>query len=1146
MVGTRIRHIRIEEKLPGSGMGEVYRARDEQLDRDVAIKFLPERFARQPSAVSRFIREAKAASALNHPNIVTILDAGTSKGRRFIIMEMVRGRTLRELIGQAVAPEILLPIMTQIARALATAHAAGIVHRDIKPENIMVRDDGYVKVLDFGLAYWERAKSKENTTAATRTLPGSLVGTLRYMSPEQATGQLPTASTDIFSLGIVIYELVTGRHPFEARNELEALQAICNRPILSPRHWIPGIPSTFETLILRMMDRTPELRPTAADLVRILVEIDVRSLCTEVAPAISSRPPLVGRHQEIVKLRALLDSTHRGRGLLALITGEPGIGKTALVEEFLSEQVAAQRSCAVGRGFCSERLAGTEAYLPLLEALEDLVRGKASLAPLLKRVAPSWFVQIMRYSSEEAASALPVSLKAASRELLSRELVAFLDEASFTIPLILFFDDLHWADESTLDLLAYLASRFDSMRILILGNYRPEELQLHNHHLSQIALDLQAHRRCQKIDLGFLSLADVEAYLALEFTQNNFPPFFLKWIHAKTEGNPFFMVELLRYLRDKQAVCEIEGVWTLSGKMPDIERELPQSIVGMVQRKLDFLSDLDRKLLSAASVQGFEFDSPVVARTLSVDLADTEERLEILHRVHGLIQPVGERDLPQGTISVRYRFVHFLYYGALYNAIQPARKASWSGVTAAALVYFYDGHVADIASQVGFLFESARNLFQAALYFSLAAEHAFKVFAFGEAELLARRALRMLETAPRESSPTENRQDLERSLLVTLGNSLLAGKGFGTQEVQNIFTRARQLCMGDSPRLFAPLWGLQTYFGSRLELESANDISVQLLRLAENSEDPSVRGIAHFGAGVSLYLSGDLAAAKTHFEQFREFDDPAIRAAGARRFGLEPGIMLRAFDARVLFWRGCPVQYQREADEVLAMARALAHAPTLAFVIAMAVTTEQWHGNVDRVDALAKDLVALGNEHGMQVWLSEGSVFEGWVQTQRSRDSSIGLEKMRQSLADYAATGTQMFRPIGYAILADAYRSSGRFAEGMQVLSEARATPWGGPDCTIIYTAELVRVEGELLAASGDIKGAEERLTRSLEMARHQQLRPSELRAAIGLSRLWKAQQQGERARKTLTEIYATFSEGFDYADLKIAQAELQSLPPSV
>src|SRR4030095_8870393 len=133
MVGTKIRHFSIEEKLPRSGMGEVYRAHDEQLHRDVGIKFLPERLDGQPSAVSRFVREAQAASALNHPNIVTILDAGTKKGRRFIIMELIRGKTLRGMIGQPVQPEVLLPLITQIAKALAAAHAVGIMHRDIKP-----------------------------------------------------------------------------------------------------------------------------------------------------------------------------------------------------------------------------------------------------------------------------------------------------------------------------------------------------------------------------------------------------------------------------------------------------------------------------------------------------------------------------------------------------------------------------------------------------------------------------------------------------------------------------------------------------------------------------------------------------------------------------------------------------------------------------------------------------------------------------------------------------------------------------------------------------------------------------------------------------------------------------------------------------
>jgi hypothetical protein len=1119
-------------------MGEVYRARDEQLQRDVVIKFLPERLVGQPSAVSRFIREARAASALNHPNIITILDAGTSKRRRYIVMELVRGHTLRGLIGPPMKTETLLPLLTQAAKALAAAHAAGIVHRDIKPENIMLRDDGYVKVLDFGLASWEKEKTRAAGAGETRTLSGSLMGTLRYMSPEQATGHRPEASTDIFSLGIVVYELVTGKHPFEATSELETLQAICARTVQSPSHSVPGVPSALENLILRMLERTPELRPTAAELVHVLDDIDPRSFSDETVPAeIHARPPLVGRHHEIVQLRALLDSTHRGRGLLVLITGEPGIGKTALVEEFLSEQAATQRHCAVGRGFCSERSAGTEAYLPLLDALEDMVRGKVSLVPMLRRVAPSWFAQMRHHPSTDSAP-LPGSLKAGSREFLSRELVSFFEEASLSIPLNVFLDDIHWADESTLDLVAYVANRSDSMRLLIIATYRPEELQLHNDQFSRVARDLQAHRRCQSIDLSFLSVKDVDAYLALEFTRNNFPAIFSKLIHAKTEGNPFFMVELLRYLSDNRIIFRDDEIWTLTEKLPDIEKDLPQSIVAMVQRKIDVLSDADRKLLSAASIQGYEFDCPVVARTLGIDLADTEERLHRLYRVNGLIQPLGEKELPQGTIAVRYRFVHFLYYGALYNAIQPARKTSWSAITAEALLYLYEGHVADIASQVGFLFEAARDFPQAARYFSAAAGHAYRVFGFGEAELLARRGLRMLETSPRDAIDAESRQDLERSLLVTLGNSLIPGKGFGNQEVHKIFSRARQLCVGDSPRLFAPLWGLQTYFVSRLESSSANDIAVQLLRLAENSSDQTMRGLAHLGAGAPQYLWGDLVSARARFDQFRRLEGtPDITEA--RRFGLEPAIMLRSFLARTMFWMGLFEQSRENSDKTVVMGRELAHAPTLAFALAMAATTEQWHGNVDIVDELAKELEALSIEHEMKVWLAESLVFRGWVQTQRSSNYDAGIDTMRRNLLAYAATGTELFRPMGHSIVADSCLASGRFEEGLQVIRETHSATWWSADSPVTYAAELVRVEGELLAAIGDLKGAAERLARSLEMSRRRQLRPTELRTAMALCRLNRLQP--DKSLELLSSIYDSFTEGFEYADLKAARAILDS-----
>jgi tetratricopeptide (TPR) repeat protein len=758
---------------------------------------------------------------------------------------------------------------------------------------------------------------------------------------------------------------------------------------------------------------------------------------------------------------------------------------------------------------------------------------------MLRRAAPNWFAQVKHFSPEEAAASLP-PLRLASRELLSRELVSFLEEASLTVPLILFLDDLHWADESTLDLLRHVSNRFDVMGILILANYRPEELQLHNQRFLQVALDLQARRRCQRIELGFLGVADVEAFLALEFTQNNFPPVFPRLIQTKTEGNPFFMVEVLRYLRDKQVISLKGDTWTLSEKLPDIERDLPQSIVGMVQRKVDILSDSDRRLLSAASIQGFEFDSPVVARTLAIDPADTEERLDSLHRVHGIVQPLGERELPQGTVAVRYRFVHFLYYGALYNAIQPARKAAWSGTAASALLHFHEGHVADIASQVGFLFESARDFLRAATHFSLAAEHAFRIFAFGEAELLARRGLRMLEILPKGMAESEEKQGLQRRLLVILGNSLLSGKGFGTEEVHEVFIRARDLCRGDSPRLFGPLWGLQTYFVSRLAMDSATDISGQLLKLAANSDDPSVKEIAHLGAGVARYLRGEIDIAREHFQHYRELDDPSLRVAAARRYGLEPGIMLRAFEARAFLWMGQPEKCNTQLEAALSLARALSHAPTMAFVMAIAATTQQWHRDVERVEELARELVNLGAEHGMQVWLTEGSVFDGWVQFQRGQESA-GIQRIKENIAGYAATGTEMFLPIGYAILAETCRQAGRFEEGLQAVRMAHQSSWWSDDCRVIYAVELVRVEGDLLAASGQREQAEQKLTRSLEIARQRQLRPLELRAALSLSRLWRSEDPA-RARAILAPVCAIFSNQVNYTDLQDAESELRSL----
>ncbi|MGC1648609.1 MAG: protein kinase, partial [Candidatus Sulfotelmatobacter sp.] len=672
MIGQALGHYRIVEKIGAGGMGEVYEAEDSRLGRRVALKLLPERIVGDSSAVERFVREARAASALNHPNIVTIHEIGESGANRFIVMEFIMGCTLRKMIGQGVDLELLARIGEQVAKALTVAHAAGIIHRDIKPDNIMVRDDGYVKLLDFGLARLVPTGSSPTlATAANNTEVGTILGTARYMSPEQARGEEANSATDMFSLGIVLYELSTGQHPFPADSQIGALNAILSQTPLSPSRLNTDVPAVLDGLILRLLEKDPRLRPTAPE-----VESELRGLTGTRAGNERTRGFMpvkrntVGRKRELAELRAAFDSAESGCGLLMCIAGEPGIGKTTLAEDLLAMLGAAGRNCSIGRGKCSERLAGTEAYLPVLEALESLLHGEASvsMAGVLKRVAPTWYVQVAPLAANDSPVARVMEeAKAASQERLKREFSAFLQEASRVRPLVLFLDDLHWADASTIDLLAYIGSKFGSLRTLIIATYRPSDLLLAKHPFAEAKLVLQERGVCREVAVTFLTSADVELYLTQKFPEHRFPPEFASLIHAKTEGSPLFMVDLIRYLGNRGVIAEGEqGRWSLAETVPKIEHELPESVRSMIQRKIDQLSDGQRRLLSVASVQGQEFDSAVVARALDIDTAEVEEQLEILERVHLFVRKIGEREFPDSQLTLRCVFVHALYQNALY------------------------------------------------------------------------------------------------------------------------------------------------------------------------------------------------------------------------------------------------------------------------------------------------------------------------------------------------------------------------------------------------------------------------------------------------------------------------------------------------
>ena len=1159
--GHRLGPYQIEARLGAGGMGEVYRARDTRLDRTVAIKVLPPSLAGDRPARDRLEREARAVAALNHPNICTLHDIGEGAGPgptggepiRFLVMEFVEGSTL-DLVGELpLEPSRVAHIAAQVCDGLDAAHARGIVHRDLKPLNLMVTPRGQVKILDFGIAKLDSAADGGASAAmsAVQTGTGLVLGTLQYMSPEQLAGDRLSAASDIFSLGLVLYRLLTGRHPF-APDEPYAQVAVLLHNILlhtpnAPHHYQPGVPPALEAVVLRMLDRDPRARPSAAEIRQVMLDPETIAGASAAPSVERSHPHTVGRQRERALLDQAFDDADAGRPALVAISGEPGIGKTTLVEEFLG-RVRSTGRAYVARGRCSERLVGSEAYLPVLEMLESLLVGDdrhSGAQLMMSRAAPTWYAQVAGRTPSSGVGG-QLELRTASQERMKRELRAFLAEASQVKPLVLFLDDLHWSDVSTIDLLGYLCSQFGSMRLLIVATYRPTDLLLAKHPFAQLKLELSARGVCRELPIGFLSRQEAEHYLALEFPGHTFPPEFAFVVHEKTEGSPLFLVNLVRDFRERQVIVQSESGWRLAQSVPAIERDLPESVRSMIERKIAQLADEDRQLLVAASVQGHAFDSAVVAHVLGRDPATVEERLEVLDRVHAFVQVVGEEALPDGTPTLRCRFVHVLYQNALFASLRATRRASLSNAVADALIAFHRERHTVLASELAVLFETARDRAKAAHYLLLASQNALRVFAFVETAAIAERAVSLLKNLPE----SRERNATELKLQIALGTAWVAIKGYAAPDVERAYGRARELCrlLDDSAELASVLFGLFVYYVVVPSHTTSLELGDEMLGIAERERSTALRVQGLLMHGMTQFWRGRPSIGDRQLEE-------AIALQGSQRSttpGTTPlfdhGIWSRRYHAASLWLLGYPDRALREAETALVEARQAKNPLTVASTLTFVSMVHQFRREVGDAARTAAEAVACTREYVITYWYGFANALHGWTLAMAPDPAGGiaqwdgGVAKIKESLDAHRQAGARTFGSLGRGLLAEAYVLRGLWTEARETIDEGLALAAETDEG--LWEAELHRLGGAALVAQGFFDDAAQEFERAILVARERDQRSLELRALTSLYRLAGLQRDSAVARDTRTRLaqaYEWFSEGFETADLRDARALLDA-----
>jgi len=800
-------------------------------------------------------------------------------------------------------------------------------------------------------------------------------------------------------------------------------------------------------------------------------QVPGNSPATESAPISEPHAALfVGRLRELARLRHAWDSASRGKRAVVWIAGEPGIGKTALIEHFVS----GLGDIACARGQCVEHYGTGEPYLPVLEALGQLCRADTSVAPLLSAVAPAWLLQLPWLSNAEQRESLRRELVGVSPDRMLRELGELLDRYTEHRPLLLVTEDLHWGDRATTQLIDYMARRRSSARLMWLSSFRLTEVIVFNESLNAVRHELRLHGLCEEIVLDPFSEAEVAAYIAEHSPSMAADEVFVRALHERTDGVPLFVSSVTSdvFARAEQHGRNDADTASLAS-MP-----VPEDLTAIIDHYVHRLDDERRSLLSAAAVCGVDFRSDTLARVLQRDAIRVTEACDQLVREQRWIMAPGARGA--GDLREKpYSFRHALFREVLYDRMAPSTRAELHRKVGAALEDERAAGLAVSAAELAMHFERGRTPMAALRYYAEGAEASLLLLSPAECMSLTKRALTLLDHTP----ACAERTSLEITLATLRGVSAFHVLGAG-DETKIALQRACSLLADHPahPMRGLALHGLGFLLTVRGEFADALATADRAEALASRTGDTFLPLAARTVRGHVYMHQGRPGAARDALERAL----PAIEGAEApfeRRFIADPCVTLLAMLSLPLANLGLVTQARERLQQAYERARQLGQPMALLVTVWYDALSEVRLGNVDRVAMIADEMRALVDEYALAQGKAAWRWFRGWADARKGQ-ALEGFRQIRDAHDENTALGmlAGASENLGYAAEAALLHGDWPAAQGQLDQALEIVETYGER----IYLPQLMLIEGAIAHARGNPDAAIASIRRATEEARAQ------------------------------------------------------------